>query len=236
MKKSWILLLALAGALSACSDSSGVDPDLVSGPELHAVRTALDSAFLHDTTLDASFTGDSGLYALMSALVFPFIDRASHIVEGGDTTRLVGIEFDIDATQAGVHITSNLTAILAWNGYDSTTSTVDTVFFLLGSGRAPVSDSLWNQFTLETAGTGTGFVIHQVANGTVTKSQSIGGHLRTTESHYGSGNTLGGGGTTFTVYKGGVSGQFTIDAAWGDSSKDFGGSAHALKVKIRGNL
>ena len=236
MKKSWILLLALAGALVACSDGSGVDPDLVSGPELHAVRTALDSAFLHDTTLDASFTGDSGLYALMSALVFPFIDRASYIVEGGDTTRLVGIEFDIDATQGGVHITSNLTAVLAWNGYDSTTSRVDTVFFLLGSGRAPVSDSLWNQFTLETAGTGTGFVIHQIANGTVTKSQSTGRHLRTTESHYGSGNTLGGGGTTFTVYKGGVSGQFTIDAAWGDSSKDFGGSARALKVKIRGNL
>ncbi|HEV2671150.1 MAG TPA: hypothetical protein VGU74_08670 [Gemmatimonadales bacterium] len=236
MKKSWILLLALAGATVACSDSSGVDPDLVSGPELHAVRAALDSAFLHDTTLDASFTGDSGLYALMSALVFPFIDRASHIVEGGDTTRLVGIEFDIDATQSGVHITSNLTAILAWNGYDSTTSTVDTVFFLLGSGRAPVSDSLWNQFTLETAGTGTGFVIHQIANGSVTKAQSAGGHLRTTESHYGSGNTLGGGGTTFTVYKGGVSGQFTIDAAWGDASKDFGSSAHALKVKIRGSL
>ena len=238
MKKTWILLLALAGAAIACSDSSGVDPDLVSGPELHAVRTALDSAFLHDTTLDASFTGDSGLYALMSALVFPFIDRASYIVEGGDTTRLVGIEFDIDATQGGVHITSNLTAILAWNGYDSTTSRVDTVFFLLGSGRAPpaVSDSLWNQFTLETAGTGTGFVIHQIANHTVTKSQSTGGHLRTTESHYGTGNTLGGGGTTFTIYKGGVSGQFTIDAAWGDSSKDFGGSARALKVKIRGNL
>jgi hypothetical protein len=107
MKKSWMLLLALAGAGAAvaCSDSSGVDPDLVSGPELDAVHTALDSAFLHDTTLDASFSGDSGLYALMSALVFPFIDRASHIVEGGDTTRLVGIEFDIDATQGGVHIT-----------------------------------------------------------------------------------------------------------------------------------
>ncbi|HWC75400.1 MAG TPA: hypothetical protein VG454_15815, partial [Gemmatimonadales bacterium] len=201
MKKNWILLLALAGAVAACSDSSGVDPDIVSGPELHAVRTALDSAFLHDTTLDASFTGDSGLYALMSALVFPFIDRAAHIVEGGDTTRLVGIEFDIDATRGGVHIVTNLTAMLAWKGYDSTTSTVDSVFFLLGSGRAPVHDSLSNQFTLEIAGTGTGFIIHQATDKTVTKSQSTGGHLVTTESHYGSGQTFGGGGTTFTVYK-----------------------------------
>jgi hypothetical protein len=143
--------------VSACSDAGGVDPDVISGPELHAVRAALDSAFLHDSTLDSSFAGSQGLYAQMSALVFPFIDRASHIVVGGDTTRLLGIEFDIDATQDSVRITSNLTAILAWNGYDSTTSTVDTVFFLLGSGRAPVNDSLWNRFTLDTTGTGTGF-------------------------------------------------------------------------------
>ena len=235
MKKLWILL-ALAGVVGACSDSSGVDPDAVSAPELQAVRTALDSAFLHDTTLDASFTGDSGLYALMSALVFPFIDRASYIVAGSDTTRLVGIEFDIDATQGGVHLVSNLTAILAWNGYDSATGTVDTVFFLLGAGRAPVTDSLWNQFSLATPGTGTGFVIHQIANGSVTKSQSTGGHLRTSESHYGGGQTFGGAGTSFSVYKGGISGQFAIDAAWGDSFKDFGNSAHALKEKIRGNL
>ncbi|HEV8511460.1 MAG TPA: hypothetical protein VGQ48_13495, partial [Gemmatimonadales bacterium] len=155
--RTLLILLALAG----CSDASGIDPDAIPKPEIVAVRMALDSAFLHDTNLDPAFTGDSGLYALMSVLVFPFLDRASRIPQGSDTTRLVGIEFDIDATQGGTRVTSNLTAILAWKGYDSTSGTMDTVFFLLGSGRAPVGDSLWSRFTLDTAGTGTGFVIHQ---------------------------------------------------------------------------
>jgi hypothetical protein len=234
MKKTW-LFLALAGAVCACADPGGVDPDAIAGPELHAVRAALDSAFLRDSTLDSSFTGSNGLYAQMSALVFPFLDRASRIAEGGDTTRLVGIEFDIDATQDSAHITSNLTAILAWNGYDSTTNTVDTVFFLLGAGRAPVNDSLWNRFTLDTAGTGTGFVIHQAANGSVTKSQSTGGHLRTTASHFTSGQPMGGGGLTFTVSRGRVSGEFAITSAW-STMKDFGNDARAVNVKLRGNL
>ncbi len=234
MKKPWILF-TLAGVLCACSDTGGVDPDAVAGPELHAVRAALDSAFLHDGTLDSSFAGPNGLYAQMSVLVFPFIDRASQIVEGADTTRLVGIEFDIDATQDSVHIISNLTAVLAWNGYDSTTNTVDSVFFLLGAGRAPVNDTLWNRFTLDTVGTGTGFVIHQAANGSVTKSQSTAGHLRTTESHFGAGHTLGGGGVSFTVYRGGLSGEFAITAA-SSSTKNFDPNARAVKVKLRGSL
>src|SRR6185503_7277832 len=129
--------------------------------------------------LDPAFTGDSGLYALMSALVFPFMDRATRIAQGTDTIRVVGIEFDIDATQGGAQVTSNLTAILAWRGFDSTTTTMDSVFFLLGSGRAPVNDSLWSRFTLDTAGTGTGFVIHQFADSSVTKWLSRGGHLHT---------------------------------------------------------
>src|SRR5260370_28313070 len=161
--RSLLIPLALAGALGACSDAGSVDPDAIPGPELAAVRTALDSAFLHDTTLDRAFPGDSGLYALMSALVFPFIDRASRIAEGTDTTRIVGIEFDIDATQGGVHVVSNLTAVLAWKCYDSPSHTVDTVFFVLGSGRAPVTRSLWPRFTLDTAGHGSGVVVHPAA-------------------------------------------------------------------------
>ena len=174
--------LALAGAFAACSDGGSVDADAIRGPELAAVRTALDSAFLHDTTLDRAFTGDSGFYALLAALVFPFIDRASRIAEGVDTTRIVGIEFDIDATQGGRQVVSNLTVELAWKGYDSTSGTVDTVFFLLGSGRAPITDSLWTRFTLDTAGTGTGFVIHQASDLRVTKWLSRAGHYRTTQS------------------------------------------------------
>lgn len=231
-----LILLALAG----CSDAGGVDPDAIPRPEIVAVRMALDSAFLHDTSLDAAFTGDSGLYALMAAVVFPFIDRASRIGQGTDTTRVVGIEFDIDASQGGSQVTSNLTAILAWKGYDSTSRTVDSVFFLLGSGRAPVTDSLWSRFTLDTAGTGTGFIVHQAPDSTVTKWLSRGGHLRTTASHYGSAQ----GTTTFSVYRGTLNGEFTITAkSVPDSTSstvssvlDFGSGARAVKVKIRGSL
>ena len=230
-----LLLFVLAG----CSDAGGVDPDAIPEAEVIAVRMALDSAFLHDTNLDSAFVGDSGLYALMSALVFPFMDRASRISQGADTTRVVGIEFDIDATQGGSQVTSNLTAILAWRGFDSTSGTMDSVFFLLGSGRAPVNDSLWSRFTLDTTGTGTGFVIHQAADSTVTKWLSRSGHLRTTASQYGSSQ----GTSTFSVSRGSLSGEFTISAksvpdsaSTVTSALDFGSGARAVKVRIRGNL
>jgi len=236
-----LLSLAFAGVTLGCSDAGSVDLDAIPGPELIAVRMALDSAFRHDQTLDTAFTGDSGLYALMSALVFPFMDRASRIAQGsgGDTTRVVGIEFDIDATQGGSHVTSNLTAILAWRGYNATTRTMDSVFFLLGSGRAPLTDSLWSRFTLDTAGTGTGFVVHQATDSTVMKWLSRGGHLRTTTSQYGSSQ----GGSTFNVSRGMLSGEFTIAAksvpdsnTTVSSALDFGSGARAVKVKIRGTL
>jgi hypothetical protein len=237
------LPVLLAGVLGACSNAGSVDADAINGAELAAVRLALDSAFRHDRTLDSAFTGDSGLYVLMAGVVFPFIDRASYFVSGADTTRLVGIELDIEATQGGVPVTSNLTVVLGWNGYHSTTHTVDSVFFLMGSGRAPVNDSLWTRFTLDTAGTGTGFVIHQAADATVRKWLSRGGHLRTTASSYGSGRSLGGTGTTFTIFRGSLSGNFVINAKLvPDSSttvaalKDFGSGTRALKVQIRGTL
>ena len=238
MRKT-LLCLAFAGVLAACSDAGGVDPDAIPGPELIAVRMALDSAFLHDTSLDPAFTGDSGLYALMSVLVFPFMDRATRIPAGSDTTRVVGIEFDIDATQGGSQVTSNLTAILAWKGYHAATNTMDTVFFLLGSGRAPVTDSLWSRFTLDTAGTGTGFVIHQATDSTVTTWLSRGGHLRTTSSAYSTPR----GTATFNVARGMLNGALTITAksvpdstTTVTSALDFGSGARAVKVKIRGTL
>ncbi len=238
--RTLLIPLALAGVVGACADAGGVDPpDAIPQAELVALRMALDSAFLHDTVLDPAFTGDSGLYALMSALVFPFMDRASRIGQGTDTTRVVGIEFDIDATQGGTQVTSNLTGLLAWKGYDSTTRTMDSVFFLLGSGRAPVNDSLWSRFTLDTAGTGTGFVIHQAADSTVTKWLSRGGHLRTTSSQYGSAQ----GTSTFSVSRGSLNGEFTITAksvpdstTTRTSALDFGSGTRAIKVRIRGNL
>ena len=239
MKKLW--MVALTGALVACSDAGGVDPDAIDDAEILAVRTALDSAFLHDTVLDPAFTGDSGLYALMSTLVFPFIDRASRIAQGGggDTTRIVGIEFDIDATQGDSQVTSNLSGVLAWKGFDTTTGTVDTVVFVLGAGRAPVTDSLWERFTLDTAGTGTGFVIHQLPDFTVRKWLTRGGHLRTTASQYGSSQ----GNSIFRVFRGTLSGEYTITAklvpdstTTVGSALDFGNGAHGIKVQIQGSL
>jgi hypothetical protein len=237
-----LLPLAFAGVIAACSsDAGGVDPDAIPVAQKHALWMALDSAFRHDTTLDRAFTGDSGLYALMSTLVIPFVDRASRIAVGGgsDSARAVGIEFDIDATRGGTHVVSNLTAIIAWKRYDSTSHTIDSVFFLLGSGRAPVTDSLWARFTLDTAATGTGFVIHQKKDSTVTKWLSRGGHLRTTTSQYGSSQ----GGATFNVARGMLNGEFTITAkSVPDSSTtvtsalDFGSGARAVKVQIRGTL
>jgi len=177
----------------------------------------------------------------MSVVVFPFMDRATRIAQGsgGDTTRVAGIEFDIDATQGGSHITSNLTAILAWRGYHGATGTMDSVFFLLGAGRAPIADSLWSRFTLDTTGTGTGFVIHQAADSTVKKWLSRSGHLHTTSSQYGSSQ----GGSTFNVARGMLNGEFTITAkSVPDSSTtvtsalDFGSGARAVRVKIRGTL
>ena len=233
------ILLALAGTIGACSDAGGVDPDAIPEAQKRAVWMALDSAFRHDTTLDPAFTGDSGLYVLMSTLVIPFVDRASRIGVGADTTRVVGIEFDIDATQNGTHVVSNLTAVLAWKGYNATSRTVDSVFFLLGSSRAPVTDSLWSRFTLDTAGTGTGFVIHQATDSTVLKWLSRGGHLHTTSSQYGSAQ----GGSTFNVARGTLSGGFTINAklvpdstTTVTSALDFGSGARAVKIKIRGTL
>lgn len=239
MRRLLFPLMLAAGTVVACSDSGGVDPDAIPQNQIVAVRMALDSAFLHDTNLDPAFTGDSGLYALMSALVFPFVDRASRIANGSDTTRVVGIEFDIDATQGGVHTVSNLTAVLAWRGYNATSRTMDTVFFMLGAGRAPISDSLWSRFTLDTAGTGTGFVIHQATDSTVQKWLSRGGQLHTTSSQYGSSQ----GTSTFNVSRGTLDGEFTITAKLvPDSSTtvtsalDFGSGARAVKVKIRGTL
>src|SRR5258708_13199040 len=119
-----LLCLAFAGVLAACSDAGSVDPDAIPGPELIAVRMALDSAFLHDTALDPAFTGDSGLYALMSALVFPFMDRATRIPAGSDTTPVVGIEFAINATQGGSHGTSTPTPIPACKRYRAPPNTM----------------------------------------------------------------------------------------------------------------
>ncbi|HEX9611132.1 MAG TPA: hypothetical protein VF978_04535 [Gemmatimonadales bacterium] len=235
MRRLLLTLTALGAVLTACSDAGGVDPDAIETPELAAVRRALDSALVEDT-----------LYSTLSFLVFPYIDRASHLVTGSDTTRVVGIELDIRSTQGGDSVVADFTAVLGWNGYSSATRTVDSVFFILGAGRAPIDDTLSTTFSPDSAGTGTGFIIHQDADSSVTVWLSRaggGGRLRTTASSYGAGRTQSGGGIQLTTFRGTLSGDFAItadevpsSATAASSQLDFGSGARALKVRIRGDL
>ena len=238
MRRLLLTLTALSAVVAACSDAGGVDPDAINGPELAAVRRALDSALVGDTLLSS----DTTLYPTLAALVFPYIDRASRIAAGGDTTRVVGIEMDIRVpSDTGDSLIADFTMLLGWTGFDTLTRTVDSVYFIVGSGRAPVNDSLRSHFAIDTAGTGTGLVIHQAADSSVTIWLARGGHLRTTASSYGSGRTLGGGGLSWTTFRGSVNGNFAITAklvpdstTTVTSAKDFGSGARALKVRIRG--
>src|SRR5258705_5032367 len=175
MRKLLLTLTALGAVVAACSDAGGVDPDAINGPELAAVRRALDSALVGDTLLSS----DPTLYPTLAALVFPYIDRASRITVGGDTTRLVGVEMDIRVpSDTGDSLIADFTILLGWTGYNAATRTIDSVYFIVGSGRAPVNDSLRTHFGIDTAGTGTGLVIHQDSDSSLTACLARGADLR----------------------------------------------------------
>src|SRR5881409_1847223 len=144
--KRWICLLAAAGLASACSkDSTSVDPDAIDGRELAAVRAALDSALKNDSS-----------YQILR-VVFAYVDRASRLPIGGaDTIRLVGVQLDINAMKADTPVVAQLSAVLGWRGYRTVTRTVDSVTFVVGTGLPPVSDTLRERFSPDTAGIGTG--------------------------------------------------------------------------------
>src|SRR5882672_3605345 len=175
MRRLLLTLTALTAVAAACSsDAGGEDPDAINGPELAAVRRALDSALAGDTLLSS----DTTLYPTLAALVFPYIDRASRIVSGSDTTRAVAIEMDIRVpSDTGDSLIADFTMLLGWTGFDTVTKTIDSVYFIVGSGRAPVNDSLRAHFAIDTAGTGTGLVIHQATDSSLTVWLARGGHL-----------------------------------------------------------
>ena len=239
MRKLILTLTALGAVVAACSDAGGVDPDAINGRELAAVRRALDSALAGDTLLGS----DTTLYPTLAALVFPYIDRASRIAAGGDTTRVIGIEMDIRVpSDSGDSLIADFTMLLGWTGFDTLTRTVDSVYFIVGSGRAPVNDSLRSHFGIDTAGTGTGLVIHQAADSSITVWLARAGHLVTTASSYGAGRKQSLPRLTWTTYRGMVNGNFSITAKLVPDStstvtalKDFGSGARALRVRIRGS-
>jgi len=239
MRRLLITLTALGAVITACSDAGGVDPDAINGPELAAVRRALDSALAGDTLLSS----DTTLYPTLAAIVFPYIDRASRIASGADTTRVVGIEMDIRVPRdSSDSLIADFTMLLGWTGFDTLTRTVDSVYFIVGSGRAPLNDSLSSHFFIDTARTGTGLVIHQAADSSISVWLARGGHLVTTANSYGAGRTLGAGNFTWTTYRGSVNGNVAITAKLVadttntvTAAKDFGSGARALKVRIRGS-
>lgn len=233
MKRTLVVATVVALTIS-CSDAGGVDADAIAGPEKAAVQNALNNALANDT-----------LYPTLALLVFPYIDRASHLVVTGDTTRLVGIELDIDATKDTSHVVAKLSAVLAWRGFNPTLHTVDTVVFVVGAGNTPpaVGDSIRTRFSPDTAGTATAFVIHQAADSTYEVWLARTGHLQADSVRYGAGQSQTGGGVTLTVYRGTAYGDFHLGAKSvpdSTTSTNAAGSyvsgAQALKIKIRGTL
>lgn len=234
MKRTWVLVAITALAL-ACSDAGGVDSDGIAAPEKAAVQIALDSAL-----------GSDSLYPTLALLVFPYIDRAAHVVVGSDTMRVVNIELDIDATQDTNHVVAKFSAVLAWRGFNSTLHTVDTVVFAVGAGITPpaVSDSIRTRFSPDTAGTATAFVIHEAADSSYQVWLARTGHLQTDSTHYGSGQSQSGGGVTLTVYRGTGYGDFHLGAksvpdsttSSTSAAASYVSGARALKIKIRGTL
>jgi hypothetical protein len=236
MKRTWVLVAITALAL-ACSDAGGVDSDAIASPEKAAVQRSLDSALANDS-----------LYPTLALLVFPYIDRAAHIVVGSDTMRVVNIELDIDATQDTNHTVAKISAVLAWRGFDATLHTVDTVLFVVGAGiTAPalaVSDSIRSRFSPDTAGTATAFVIHQAADSSYQVWLARTGHVQTDSARYGGGQSQSGGGVTLTVYRGTGYGTFHLGAksvpdsttSSTNAAASYVSGARALKIKIRGTL
>ncbi len=232
MKHLAVALVALAAI--ACSDSgSAPNTDAISVDEKAAVQAVLTKGLAGDT-----------LYPILSALVFPFIEQASPQAAASDTTKLVGIQLDVNATQDSVHVTSQLTAVLAWRGYRPATKTVDSVFFVIGTGLTPpVTDSLRESFSPDSAGAGTGFVFHQGTDSVITTWTARTGSLQLASGSYGGGSATTAGTLTLTVFRGTVGGQYHLTAklvpdssTTVTSAETYTSGVHAVKLKITGTF
>lgn len=228
---------------AGCSDAGGVDPDAINASEKAAVQTALNSALANDS-----------LYPILALLVFPYIDRATYSVDlSNDTTRIVGIQLDIDvgvivdtgAVVDTVPLVAQMSAVLGWRGYDSLTNTVDSVFFVIGSGLTPpvVNDSLRERFSPDTAGTGTGFVIHQTGPNAFAAWLARTGRLIVSNATYGAARSQGIGTLTLAVSRGTMTGDFHTtaklvpdSATTVSTAKVFDNGVRALKMRITGTF
>lgn len=237
-------LVATCAALvvaAGCSDAGGVDSDAIDASEKAAVQTALNNALANDS-----------LYPILALLVFPYIDRATYSVDlSNDTTRIVGIQLDIDVgvivdtpVVDTVPLIAQMSAVLGWRGYDSLTHTVDSVFFVIGTGLTPpVSDTLRERFSPDTAGTGTGFVIHQTGPSAFAAWLARTGRLNVTSATYGAAHSQVLGTLTLAVSRGTMTGDFHTtaklvpdSATTVSTAKVFDTGARALKMRITGTF
>jgi len=102
MRKTVVPSPGRRGGRSRVSDAGSVDPDAISpGSDHRRARGARLRVLGANITFGLRLPWEiSGLYALMSVLVFPFIDsRNAHSGRQRYHTAWWGIEFDIDATQ-----------------------------------------------------------------------------------------------------------------------------------------
>lgn len=230
----YVAVALAAVAAVACSDnSSAPTADAISADEKAAVQAVLTKGLAGDT-----------LYPILSALVFPFILNATPQPSGSDTTKLVGIQLDVNATQDTVNVTSQLTAVLAWRGFRPATKTVDSVFFVIGTGlTAPVNDSLREAFSPDSAGAGTGFVFHQGPDSVITTWTARTGALQLASQSYGGGSSSTAGTLTLTVFRGSLGGQYHLTAklvpdssTTVSSAESYTSGIHAVKLKINGTF
>ena len=232
MKHLAVALVALAAI--ACSDSgSAPNTDAISVNEKAAVQAVLTKGLAGDT-----------LFPILSALVFPFIEQATPQVSASDTTKLVGIQLDVNATQGSVPVTSQLTAVLAWRGFRPATKTVDSVFFVIGTGLTPpLTDSLRQSFSPDSAEAGTGFVFHQGTDSVITSWTARTGALQLASGSYGGGSATTAGTLTLTVFRGTIGGQYAVTAklvpdssTTVTSAATYSAGIHAVKLKINGTF
>jgi len=234
MKRLSPILLAAAAAAFACSkDSTAPDPDAIDGLEFAAVRATLDSALKNDSN-----------YAVLRTFVFGLVNRASHVPAGATEWRIAGIQLDIDATKGSNPVVTQLSAALAWRGYSPTTRTLDSVTFVIGTGLTPpVSDTLKASFSPANPGEGTGFIIHEATDSTVTAWNARTGAWHVTSASYGGGQTQSGGGLSLTVYRGTLAGDYHIGAlsipdstTSNSTAADFSTGVRAVKIRITGAI
>lgn len=227
------LWCALAAATLACGeDTSGPTPDPVAGIEKAAVLAALD----------CGLAGDS-LYGPLTQYVLPFVDRASYVISGSDTTRVIGVQVYVDAVIDSIPVRTQLSAVLAWTGFDSAAATVDTTVFIVGAGATvPLVDSLRVSWSPASPGSGSATSIHMTSSTACTTWLSRSGALNVTAASFAGGSTQGGGGVILTLARGSMTGDYAYTAKQVPDSATTITTAlalagvHAMRIDLGGTI